>query len=165
MPFYKKNGFWIWITTEKSFHRKFMTERPFDRNTVGRLTESSFYRRKSFGRKQNWSKGRLAKKYLENGHLTENPTWKTSQMTESSFDCKLFSKNGHLTEGSFDQKFIWPKAFSKKWSFDRKVIWPRVHLTECFFSKNEHLTKCFFRKMVIWPKKFLTKGKTTLIYH
>jgi hypothetical protein len=63
--------------TEKSFQRKFLTEKPFARTpfarmpfdrkniwpnrrlTKGRLTESSFYRIKSFGRKQNFSKGRL----------------------------------------------------------------------------------------------------------
>jgi hypothetical protein len=36
-----------------------MPESTFDRLTEGRLTESLFYRKKSFGRKLNLSKGRL----------------------------------------------------------------------------------------------------------
>jgi hypothetical protein len=55
-------------------------------------------------------------------------------MTESSYDRKLFPKNGNLTERSFDRMLSF-----EKWSFDR-----------------------FFRKIVILPNKFLTKGKTLL---
>jgi hypothetical protein len=73
---------------------------------------------------------------LEKGHLTENLTSKISQMTEknmteSSYDRKLFLKNGHLKERSFDRKFIGPK----------------VHLTETFFLKSGHLTEKVFDKM------------------
>jgi hypothetical protein len=117
--FFDRKAFWP---------KGFLTETPFDRAPFDRmpsdrkfiwpnrrlthLTESSFYRKKSFSRKKNLSKG----------HLTENiwkmviwpinyVTWKTSQMTEITNDRKFiwpkaFSKNGHLTEKSFDQKFI-----------------------------------------------------------
>jgi hypothetical protein len=43
------------------FDRNRLTESTFDRIAIfGRLTESSFYRKKSFDRKQNLLKGRLA---------------------------------------------------------------------------------------------------------
>jgi hypothetical protein len=138
-----------------------LTEHHFWPNAIWpkvHLTESPF-NRKPFDRKfilpkeVIWPKTKFVKRsfdriFLENGYLIENLTWKTSQMTEMTYDPeyiwpKAFLKNGHLTERSFDRKVIWPKvsmtkSFSEKWSFDRKVIWPNA----------------FFRKMVIWPQKF-----------
>jgi hypothetical protein len=90
--------------TEKPFHRKFLIERPFDRNTIWpntvwsnairpkvHLTESLFDRR-TFDRKfilpkkVIWPKTKFIKmsfdrNNLKNGHLTANLTWKNSQMT------------------------------------------------------------------------------------
>jgi hypothetical protein len=107
--------------TEKSFHRKILIERPFDRNTIWpntvwpnaiwpkvHLTESPFNRRlfdrkfilpkKFIWPKTKFIKRSLDRKYLENGHLTENLPWKTSQMTEMTYD----------------RNDIWPKAFFEK---------------------------------------------------
>jgi hypothetical protein len=79
--------------TEKSFHRFFFTKTPFDRTpfdrmpsnrkfirpnrrlTEGRLTESSFYRKKSFDRNKIYQKV-VGPKIYGNGRLTENLTWK-----------------------------------------------------------------------------------------
>jgi hypothetical protein len=120
-----------------SLYRKIISPKIFDRKAnwpEHHLTEHRLTEKSHLAENKIYQKG----KYLKNGHLTENLTWKTSQMTEMTYD----------------RKFFLPKAFSEKWSFDRKVIdrkfiWPNA----------------FFRKMVIWPKKFLTKGKTTLIHH
>jgi hypothetical protein len=80
-----------------------------------------------------------------------------SNLTESLFDKKLFSQNGHLTEKSSDRKFIWPKSFSEKCSFSQKAIRLKIHLTESFFSKNGHLTEKSFDRKIIWPKVNLTE--------
>jgi hypothetical protein len=126
--------------TEKSFHRKFLTERPFDRKFIlpncrlseRCLTESLFYR------KVIWPIF-----ISENGHLTESTFDKKCHLTEkklgiSSFISfiwpKAFSENNHLTERSSDRKFVWPKAIFEKWSFDQ------IFYFKWSFSKNWHLT-------------------------
>jgi hypothetical protein len=47
------------------FDREFF--RPNRRLTEGRLTDSTFYRKKAFGRKQNLSKGRLTENIWKMG--------------------------------------------------------------------------------------------------
>jgi hypothetical protein len=144
---------WFWITlpknylTEISLIRKYFTERPFDRNTIGtktvwpnaiwpkvHLTESPF------NRKFIWPKTNFYQKVVWPKIFGKLSTCKTSQMTEMThdrkfiFDRKLFSKNGHLT-----------KRFSQK-----IVIWSKVHLTECFFFEKWSFDRMFFfSKMVI----------------
>jgi hypothetical protein len=66
------------------FDRKFIW--PNRRLTERCLTESSFYRKKS----TKFIKRSFDRSYMENGHLTENQIWKTSQMT---FDRKIISLN------------------------------------------------------------------------
>jgi hypothetical protein len=118
--------------TETPFDRTLFDRMPFDRNTIWPnrrltercLTESSFYR-KVIWLKIKFIKRSFYRKYLEKGHLTENQIWKTSQMTEMTFD----------------RKFIWPKAFFEIWSFDRKLIWPKA------LSKNGHLTTRSFDRI------------------
>jgi hypothetical protein len=192
--------------TEKSFDRKFLTERPFDRNSIWpnnvwpnaiwpkvHLTESPFYRmpfdrkfilpKKVISPKTKFIKKSFDRKYLENGHLTENLTWKTSQMTEmtydrkfiyesffrkmvicskghltkSSYDRKLFPKNGHLTESSFDQKFIWPIIFFEKWSFDGQSFWQKVK--QPWFIIR--IGKAFLIFSVKWSRTHQTTGVTS----
>jgi hypothetical protein len=152
--------FWFfrfWITLPKNnftgnfWPKGHLTETPFDRTPFNRRP---FDRKFILPKKVIWPKTKFIKrsfdqKYLENGHLTENLTWKDSQITEMIYDRKFIWPKAFFEKWPFDRKFIWPKAFSKKWSFDRKFICLNV----------------FFRKMVIWQKKFLTKCKTTLIHH
>jgi hypothetical protein len=62
--------------TEKSFYRKFLTETPFDRTPFDRMP---FDRKFILPKKVIWPKTKNFKrsfdrKYLENGHLTENLT-------------------------------------------------------------------------------------------
>jgi hypothetical protein len=97
--------------TEKSFRRNFLTEcllsetpfdrTPFDRTIFDRNTiqpntvwpfESSFYQKKVIWSKTKFIKRSFDRKYLEIDHLTENKIWKTCQMTEMTFDRKLFRK-------------------------------------------------------------------------
>jgi hypothetical protein len=88
---------------------KFLTERPFDRNTIWANTAwPNAWPKVNFTEKSHLAENKIYqkvfdRKYLKNGHLTENLTWNTSQMTE-------------MTE-----------SFFEKWSLDRKVIWPKVH--------------------------------------
>jgi hypothetical protein len=119
--------------TEKSFHRKCLTERSFDRKTIWpnrrstkrRLTESSFYRKVIwlifFFRK--WSFDRI--------YFRQKMSFDQKKIAHKVVWPKI-----HLTECFFDRKFIWPKAFFEKWSFDRMF----------FFLK-----KFRFQKIVIWP--------------
>jgi hypothetical protein len=138
-----------------SLCRKFLTERPFDRNPIWLYTV--------------WTNA-----IWLIVHLTESP------FNRTPFDRKLILptdfffqkiviwpnllsiKKCRLTENSFDWKFIWPKAFFEndhltERSFDRKLFLKNGHLTErpfdrksfdrmFFFWKN-----CRFRKIVIWP--------------
>jgi hypothetical protein len=127
--------------TKKSFHRKFLSERPFDRNTIWphtvwpnaiwpkvHSTESPF-NRTPFDRKFILPKGHITDFFSENDHLTESTfyknviwpkkiahkvVWPKKNLTESSFDWTLVSKKGHLTERSFDRMF-----FLLKWSFSK----------------------------------------------
>jgi hypothetical protein len=139
--------------TEKSFQRKFLTDRPFDRNTIWpntvwpnaiwpkvQSTESPF-NRTPFDRKF-LSKGHMTDFFSENGHLTES----------------TFDKKCHLTR-SFDRKFIWLKvhlteSFFWKWSIDQKVIvmtkWP-------FFEKKTFGQMTIFRKKSIWSNEISLK--------
>jgi hypothetical protein len=79
------------IILTKNFDRKAFNRRPFDRKFI--------LPKKVIWPKTKFIKRTFDRKYLENGHLTENVTWKTSQMTEMTYD----------------RKFIWPKAFFEKW--------------------------------------------------
>jgi hypothetical protein len=129
--------------TEKSFHRNFLPEMPFDRiqfdrmpfdrNTIWpnrrlterRLTESSFYRKVIwlifFQKMVIWP--------------TKNFIWPKKILHTRSFDWKFilpkghmtnfFSENGHLTESAFDKKI----HLTEK-NIAHKVVWPKIHLTE-----------------------------------
>jgi hypothetical protein len=163
--------------TEKSFHRKNLTERPFDQNTIWpntvwpnaiwpkvRSTESPFDR----------------KFILLKGHMTDFlfRKWSFDQIyfqQKMSIDRKkLRTRSTRLTENSFDRKLIWPKAFSENdhltdRSFDRKFIWPKAFLEtssqDVFVLKNFRFRKNFilptvripFGQMTIFRKKFSVK--------
>jgi hypothetical protein len=146
---------WFWITfpknltnaiwpnvhsTESPFNRT-----PFDRKFIlpkGHMTDFFFF----FFQKMVIWPNRLS---------TKNVIWPKIQLTESSYNRKLFLKmiiwsNRYLTEGSFDQKL-----FSKN-----------GHLTECFFfeklsfSKNCHLTDwSYFIRIVHVPNFFVARRR------
>jgi hypothetical protein len=141
--------------TETPFDRTPFDQMPFDRKyiwpnrrlTEGCLTESSFYRKNSLGRKQNLSKGRLTENILKKviwpkillEKLVKWPKW---HMIESPFSRKLFRKmviwpKVHMTGCFFRKMVIWPKGlliknscdrmlFFGKWSFDRKSFSQKV---------------------------------------
>jgi hypothetical protein len=158
-------------STEKSFHRKLLTERPFDRNTIWPNTvwpnaiwpkvysPESPFNRTPFDRKFILPIFFLFQKMViwTNLLLTKNVIWPKKncaqgRWTENTFDReflwpKALSENDHLTERSFDQKFIWPKAFFKKYSFDR-----------IFFLKNCHLTDLPYSIRIVYVPNRLEPG-------
>jgi hypothetical protein len=123
---------------EKSFYRIFLTERPFDRNTI-------------------WSNTVWPNTIWPKGHLTESP------FNRTPFDRKFILPKVHFTERSYDRFFFRKWSFDRinlcrkyhmterfywKWSFDRKFIRP----------------KTFLEKIVIWPKGpnvFFLNGRLT----
>jgi hypothetical protein len=97
-----------------------LTESPFNRMPFDRKL---ILPKKAFGRKQNWSKGRLTESIwkmvfgkwskIKFEKLVKWPKW---HLTESSCDRKLFRK-----------MVIWPNiVFFEKRSFDRKSFWQKV---------------------------------------
>jgi hypothetical protein len=129
--------------TETPFDRTPFDRSPFDRKAIWpkhHLTERrSFYGNKSFGRKQNLSKGRLTENIWKRV-FDRKSNLKTSQMTENSFDRKViwpkvhltesfFEKNSHLTERSFDRIFFLNGRLTENIVFRKNDIWPTVHIS------------------------------------
>jgi hypothetical protein len=117
--------------TKKSFHRKFLTERPFDRNTIWpntvwpnaiwpkvHLTESPFNRR-PFDRKFILPKKVIWPKILEK--RVRNDIWSKVHLTKSFFFRKMVIwPKSHLTES-------WKRMlFFEKWSFARNFSWQNI---------------------------------------
>jgi hypothetical protein len=108
--------------TERHLAEHYFTERPFDRNTIWPKVH---FTEKSHLAETKLIKRSFDRKYLRNGHLSENQFWKTSQMPEMTFVRKFIWPNVHLTESFFgkwtlDPKVFWSNVFFfEKWSFDR----------------------------------------------
>jgi hypothetical protein len=92
--------------TEKSFHRKFLTERPFDRNII-------------------WPNTVWPNAISPKVHSIESP------FNRTPFDRKFILPKGHMTDFFFEKMVIWPNLISKK-----NVIWQKVHLTESSFDRK-----------------------------
>jgi hypothetical protein len=182
----KNSSRWFWITlpinhftenfwpkghlTETSFDRTPFGRMPFDRKfirpdrrlTERRLTECSFYRKKSFGREKKLSQGRFTDffwKVVIWPKLEKLVKWPKWHITESSFDRKLIPNNGHLIESSNDRKLF----NHQKWLLDQKVIWPKVIWLSVKWPFFEKLSvKWTFGQMTFWSndhfqKKFSVK--------
>jgi hypothetical protein len=106
-----------------------LTETPFDRTPFDR---KFIYRNKSFGHKQNLSRGRLTENIwkrvispkIKFEKLVKWPKW---HLTENSFDRKLSSKNGHSTVGhTYYSNGIWKAGqmtiFRKKYISGQTII-------------------------------------------
>jgi hypothetical protein len=113
-------GFWITLPknhfTDIFWPKGHLTETPFDRTPFDRMPfdRKLILPKKVISPKTKFIKRSFDRKYLENGQLTKNLTWKTNQMTEMTYDWK----------------FIWPKAFRKM------VIWPKKkHSVKWTFSQ------------------------------
>jgi hypothetical protein len=131
--------------TEKSFLLKFLTGRPFDRNTIwpntvwpNAIWPKVHLTEKSFGRKQNLSKGRLTE------NIWKIVIWPKVQMTESFFR-KIIWPKGHLTESSLERMFftchIWNmrEVLVSWWEKWKKFI-ADFHVLGLFMAKKHYLS-------------------------